>query len=220
MEGYLSAELTATCAVLGYYDGTNYHLDKYCLGKVFYFMLFESGLFISKLDLYIFDNAINLLIDVIKDLIRYLKRDDDTHSIRRFLGRTKLLQTDLVKILIHHVSNIELWDVLLRYYIAKYNLNCVYVTKNPYNSITYDFVFLFLYRLVINLTSSAFVIYNEQVPTEKTMHNFYQQIISYLHEYKTALTDDHVWLAVAGRLGNLLSIVSEINFLYRYNGQY
>ncbi|EFN77461.1 Protein timeless-like protein [Harpegnathos saltator] len=84
MEDYLSAELTATCAVLGYYDGANYHLDKYCL-------------------------------DVIKDLIRYLKRDDDTHTIRRFLGRTKLLQTDLVKILVYHVSNIELWDVLLRY---------------------------------------------------------------------------------------------------------
>ncbi|XP_032684190.1 protein timeless homolog isoform X2 [Odontomachus brunneus] len=143
MEGYLSAELTATCAVLGYYNGSTYHLDKYCL-------------------------------DVIKDLIRYLKRDDDTHTIRRFLGQTKLLQTDLVKILIHHVSNIELWDVLL--------------------------------RLLINLTSPAFVIYNEQVPTEKTMRNFYQQIISYLHEYKAALTDDSVWLAVAGRLGNLLSI--------------
>ncbi|XP_014475495.1 PREDICTED: protein timeless homolog [Dinoponera quadriceps] len=143
MEDYLSAELTATCAVLGYFDGTNYHLDKYCL-------------------------------DVIKDLIRYLKRDDDTHTIRRFLGRSKLLQKDLVKILIHHVSNTELWDVLL--------------------------------RLIINLTSPAFVIFNEQIPTEKTMYNFYQQIISYLHEYKAALTDDSVWSVVATRLGNLLNI--------------
>lgn len=33
MADYLSAELTATCAVLGYFDGTNYHLDKNCLGK-------------------------------------------------------------------------------------------------------------------------------------------------------------------------------------------
>lgn len=33
MADYLSAELTATCAVLGYFDGTDYHLDKNCLGK-------------------------------------------------------------------------------------------------------------------------------------------------------------------------------------------
>ncbi|KAG5333965.1 TIM protein, partial [Acromyrmex charruanus] len=143
MLDYLSAELTATCAAIGYYDGTTYHLDKNCL-------------------------------EVIKDLIRYLKRDDDTHTIRRFLGQTRLLQTDLVKILIHHVKNIELWDVLL--------------------------------RLLINLTSSAFVIYNEQIPTEKTMRSFYQQIVTYLQEYKAALTDENVWLAVAGRLGTLFNI--------------
>ncbi|TGZ51948.1 Timeless-like protein [Temnothorax longispinosus] len=145
MADYLSAELTATCAVIGYFDGTTYHLDKNCL-------------------------------DVIKDLIRYLKRDDDTHTIRRFLGQTRLLQTDLVKILVHHVENIELWDVLL--------------------------------RLLINLTSSAFVIYNEQIPTEKTTYSLYQQIVSYLQEYKAALTDENVWVAVAGRLGNLLNIDS------------
>ncbi|KAL6437558.1 hypothetical protein ACFW04_004180 [Cataglyphis niger] len=145
MADYLSAELTATCAVLGYFDGTDYHLDKNCL-------------------------------DVIKDLIRYLRRDDDTHTIRRFLGRTKLLQTDLVKIFIHHVKYTELWDVLL--------------------------------RLLINLTSSTFVIYNEQIPTEKTMYSLYQQINSHLQEYKAALTDENVWLTVAGRLGKLLNIDS------------
>lgn len=44
------------------------------------------------------------------------------------------------------------------------------------------------------------------------MYSFYQEIISYLHDYKAALTDDHIWLAVADRLGNLLNIVSEISF--------
>lgn len=65
------------------------------------------------------------MTDVIKDLIRYLKRDDDTHTIRRFLGQTKLLQTDLVKILIHHVKNIELWDVLLRYVSPQSRVKCI-----------------------------------------------------------------------------------------------
>jgi timeless len=65
--------------------------------------------------------VINLLVDVIKDLIRYLRRDDDLHTIRRFLGRAKLLQTDLVRILVHQVKNTELWDILLR---------CVYTSMS------------------------------------------------------------------------------------------
>ncbi|XP_020292361.1 protein timeless homolog isoform X2 [Pseudomyrmex gracilis] len=145
MTDYLSAELTATCAVLGYYDGSKYYLDKNCL-------------------------------EVIKDLIRYLRRDDDTHTIRCFLGKTKLLQTDLVKILTHHVDKTELWDVLV--------------------------------RLVINLTSPALVLFNERVPTDKTMYSLYQQIITYLQEYKTALADVNIWTAVVSRLGNLLSVDS------------
>lgn len=48
MEGYLSAELTATCTALGYYDGSNYYLAKYCLGKDSYFILFGNNLFKNK----------------------------------------------------------------------------------------------------------------------------------------------------------------------------
>lgn len=82
-----------------------------------------------------FDSVINLLIDVIKDLIRYLKRDDDTHTIRRFLGQTKLLQNDLVKILIHHVNNTELWDVLLRYVLICMQFKlCVRNRESVYNN--------------------------------------------------------------------------------------
>ncbi|KAK2582183.1 hypothetical protein KPH14_004539 [Odynerus spinipes] len=143
MADYISAELAATCAALGYYDGQKYHLDKNCL-------------------------------DVIKDLIKYLKRDDDTHTIRRYLGQTKVLQTDLIKIFIQHSDKSELWDVLL--------------------------------RLIINLTSPALLIYNEEIPTEKTMRNFYLQIISYLQSYKVALTDDQVWAMVNSRLTKILSI--------------
>ncbi|KAI4503294.1 hypothetical protein M0802_001516 [Mischocyttarus mexicanus] len=82
MTDYISAELTATCAALGYYDGKKYYLDKSCL-------------------------------DVIKDLIKYLKRDDDSHTIRRYLGRTKLLQSDLLKIFVQYSDKLDLWDVLI-----------------------------------------------------------------------------------------------------------
>lgn len=49
------------------------------------------------------------------------------------------------------------------------------------------------------------------MPTEKTMYSLYQQINSHLQEYKAALTDENVWLTVAGRLGKLLNIVSDKN---------
>lgn len=39
MSNYLSTELTATCAALGYYDGNKYHLDKHCLGETTYYLL-------------------------------------------------------------------------------------------------------------------------------------------------------------------------------------
>ncbi|KAG7212904.1 hypothetical protein KM043_002254 [Ampulex compressa] len=145
MADYISAELAATCAALGYYDGCKYHLDNHCL-------------------------------DVIKDLIKYLKRDDDTHMVRRFLGQTNLLQTDLVKIFVEHSDKVELWDVLL--------------------------------RLIINLTSPAYIIYNEQIPTEKTTRSLYQQIVMHLQNYKVALTDERIWTAVSGRLGKILNIES------------
>ncbi|XP_063971887.1 protein timeless homolog [Diachasmimorpha longicaudata] len=83
MSDYISAELAATCAALGYSDGVVYRLD--------------SG-----------------AQNVIKDLIKYLKRDDDSHTVRRYLGQSKLLQTDLAQIAIQHTKNTEFWDVLLR----------------------------------------------------------------------------------------------------------
>ncbi|XP_034934838.1 protein timeless homolog isoform X2 [Chelonus insularis] len=113
-------------------------------------------------------------LNVIKDLIKYLKRDDDTHTVRRYLGQTKLLETDLIQIFIQHHKNGELWDVLL--------------------------------RLIINLTSPALMIYNEELPTEKTSRNHYLQLVSYLQCYKKAFTDERIWAVVSERLGTILKI--------------
>lgn len=81
----LSAELTATCNALGYYDekSNKYHADP---------------------------NA----LETVKDLIRYLRRDDETHEVRRQLGETKVLQTDLLPLLKSYWEETDLFDVLLR----------------------------------------------------------------------------------------------------------
>ncbi|XP_075231659.1 protein timeless homolog [Lycorma delicatula] len=52
--------------------------------------------------------------ETVKDLIKFLRRDDDEHSVRRYLGHSKVLQTDLLPIIIYHPENQELFDVVLR----------------------------------------------------------------------------------------------------------
>jgi timeless len=54
------------------------------------------------------------LSEAIRELIRFLRRDDETHEIRRHLGAARILQTDLVPILIQHHEDEEIQDLLLR----------------------------------------------------------------------------------------------------------
>ncbi|XP_073971907.1 circadian regulator timeout isoform X3 [Rhodnius prolixus] len=52
--------------------------------------------------------------ETIKDLIRYLRRDEASYDIRRYLGNAKLLQTDLLPIAQCHHNDKELFDLVLR----------------------------------------------------------------------------------------------------------
>ncbi|KAJ2951910.1 hypothetical protein O0L34_g4163 [Tuta absoluta] len=85
MTSLLSAELSATCSALGTYD--------------------------KKTGKYLIDEY---TLNTVKDLIRYLRRDGEDHEIRRHFGQTKVLQTDLIPMLIDHWENEELFDVTLR----------------------------------------------------------------------------------------------------------
>ncbi|XP_045534789.1 protein timeless homolog isoform X2 [Papilio machaon] len=85
MSSLLSAELSATCNALG------------TLNK--------------KTGKYMIDD---FTLNTVKDLIRYLRRDGEDHEIRRHFGQTKVLQTDLLPMLIDHWENSELFDVTLR----------------------------------------------------------------------------------------------------------
>lgn len=85
MSSLLSAELAATCNALGYFD--------------------------TKTNKYYADGN---TLETVKDLIRYLRRDDDSRDIRRQLGETKVLQTDLLPLLTSYWEETDLFDVLLR----------------------------------------------------------------------------------------------------------
>ena len=53
-------------------------------------------------------------VECVKDLIRFLRRDDNNHEIRRSLGDLAVVKSDLLPILRDHSNNRELFDVTLR----------------------------------------------------------------------------------------------------------
>lgn len=62
---------------------------------------------------------------------------------------------------------------------------------------------------MINLTSPALMVYNSELPAERTNRSYYLQLVNYLQSYKKALTDDRIWSVASSRLGKILNIVSE-----------
>ncbi|KAH3702479.1 hypothetical protein DPMN_077502 [Dreissena polymorpha] len=51
----------------------------------------------------------------VKDLIRFLKREDDTCDIRRQLGHAQIVQNDLIPILVNYTGDNTLWETVVRY---------------------------------------------------------------------------------------------------------
>ncbi len=51
----------------------------------------------------------------VKDLIRFLKREDETCAIRQQLGGAQILQNDLLPILKNYKDNAILWETTVRY---------------------------------------------------------------------------------------------------------
>lgn len=145
MSTLLTAELAATCNALGYFDAS---ANKY----------------------YTDEN----ILETLKDLIRYLRRDDENFDVRRQLGETKVLQTDLLPLLKTYWEEQDLFDVLL--------------------------------RLLVNLTTPALILWNEEVPAEKLTRNHYLQIEEHLQNYKQAFADDGVWAILSTKLSKILEL--------------
>lgn len=56
-----------------------------------------------------------MFLETIRDLIRYLRRDNEDHDIRRHLGETQVLQTDLLPILKQEWKDVDMFDLVIRY---------------------------------------------------------------------------------------------------------
>ncbi|KAH9369216.1 hypothetical protein HPB48_016931 [Haemaphysalis longicornis] len=53
-------------------------------------------------------------IESLKDILRYLRRDDEGHEIRRILGRIQVLKTDLLPLLKFYSDDDMLFDIVIR----------------------------------------------------------------------------------------------------------
>ncbi|XP_053408285.1 protein timeless homolog isoform X2 [Mercenaria mercenaria] len=53
-------------------------------------------------------------LETVKDLIRFLKREDETCDIRRQLGHAQIVQNDLLPILVQYSKEETLWETVIR----------------------------------------------------------------------------------------------------------
>ena len=57
----------------------------------------------------------------VKDLIRYLRHEDDTRDVRQQLGAAQILQSDLLPILTQHRQDKPLFDAVIRLVPQRFN---------------------------------------------------------------------------------------------------
>ena len=62
-------------------------------------------------------------------------------------------------------------------------------------------------RLLVNLTTPALVLYEEELPGERVSRRYYLEVIQYLQAYKEAFTDKVFWEALTARMAALLEKV-------------
>nr|XP_034959576.1 protein timeless homolog [Zootoca vivipara]XP_034959585.1 protein timeless homolog [Zootoca vivipara] len=53
-------------------------------------------------------------LESVKDLIRYLRHEDETRDIRRQLGAAQILQNDLIPIIVQYPQDKQLFDAVIR----------------------------------------------------------------------------------------------------------
>lgn len=107
-----------------------------------------------------------------------LRRDGDTHEYRRHLGHGKVLQTDLIPMLMNQTEENEMSDVLL--------------------------------RLLVNLTTPALLLYNEQLPKDGPNRRNFLDLIEILQSFKAAFSIPALWVAIHKRLQKVLEVVSAL----------
>lgn len=66
-----------------------------------------------------------------------------------------------------------------------------------------------LLRLLVNLTTPPLILWNEEIPTDKNVRNYYMQIEEHLQSYKLSFADEGLWSVLSSRLSSILEQVSD-----------
>lgn len=168
----MKAEITAAVTNLGCIEENKFVKDKYCLGKSCWNLVPSPRCSVTlKTNCHLWFQNFHYL-EALKDLIRFLRRDDDTYGVRRELGQMKLVQTNLIPIMCEYHSDDHLFDVTL--------------------------------RLLVNLTNPALLLFNEELPSDKVVRNYYLQILGHLQSYKPNLSSEKLWIVLTDKLKVLL----------------
>ncbi|XP_050412859.1 protein timeless homolog [Patella vulgata] len=113
-------------------------------------------------------------LETVKDLIRFLKREDETCDIRRQLGHAGILQNDLLQLIKNYKNDAALFDAVL--------------------------------RLLVNLTQPAYLCFNNHIPEDKTLRNYYIEIENHLYNYKEAFVDEVLFAVLTEKIGDILKL--------------
>lgn len=79
----------------------------------------------SRTERYFVNGLSTCIAESIKDLIRYLRHEDDTRDVRQQLGAGQIIQNDLLPIIIQHGQDKTLFDACIRYESLLSNLKFV-----------------------------------------------------------------------------------------------
>lgn len=62
-------------------------------------------------------------------------------------------------------------------------------------------------RLLVNLTNPTLLLFNEQLPQEKVMRNYFMQHVGHLQGYKAVFSMEKFWIVLTDKLKLLLNKV-------------
>lgn len=127
----------------------------------------------------------------VKDLIRYLRHEDETRDVRQQLGAAQILQSDLLPILTQHRQDKPLFDAVIRFILQLfyfYYMPAFMFVLRGFGVCAWQENLKLLPpncfpRLMVNLTQPALLCFGS-IPKEPSMRHHFLQVLTYLQAYK------------------------------------
>lgn len=130
----------------------------------------------------------------VKDLIRYLRHEDESRDVRQQLGAAQILQNDLLPLLVQYPQDRTLFDAVVRYRGGCGDGAGAAVPRGQPSHFPPPQL---PHRLMVNLTQPALLCFGK-VPSDATARHHFLQVLSYLQAYKEVRVQPWDGLRVGG----------------------